>query len=185
MVKRVFIVGDTHGRLVIPPPNCDLAVHVGDWINESEALRGYPGRTGPPPIATKMGELFDVVIWGNHEWNLAPLIVPGVSRRRLHMLHPAEHVVTIEGVTIRFSHYIHAIASARPVPPIPDELLPRVYEAYCNKGWQVIVHGHTHRARHDVVRGVHFIDVGDGASGDYCILTLADGEVRVRLLLAK
>ncbi|HNW92070.1 MAG TPA: metallophosphoesterase family protein [bacterium] len=180
-MKKVFIVGDTHGRLVVPPDDCDIAVHTGDWISEREALRGYGSRTGAPPLARKMDELYDYCLWGNHEWDLSSLLAPGGSRRRLHELHPAEYIVMIEGVTMRFSHYLVARDSARPIPPYPEELLPQVYEEYLGRGWQVVAYGHSHRARNDVVKKVHFVDVGFGHDGDYCVLIVDNGEVRVDL----
>jgi len=45
----------------------------------------------------------------------------------------------------------------------------------------VVAYGHSHRARNDVVKKVHFVDVGFGHDGDYCVLIVDNGEVRVDL----
>lgn len=181
---RIFVISDTHNRIIKPMHIADKSIHLGDCV---DSIGRYEKSYDQHLLAFRA---YDYQVIGNHEdmtfacgfmrtltYNTGMLEeADRIWLRRLRMM-PLKSIV-IQNVRIRMSHYLFAdpvtIAGSPLSESIENEYMSRLAKT---KEHDIILWGHTHEQFYKEINGVHFVNPGYGAKGACAIIDIDNDSV--------
>ena len=189
-MKKIFIISDTHNRIVEPPARYDISIHAGDCINAMvHTKHEYQDHVN----AFKK---YDFQVIGNHE-DMSFYSQSTMVRNKITELNESSQAwlkqlrgepvreFTVSGVRFHLSHYVVADPIAIAGSPLSPAAEQEIVTAIAETGkFDVIIYGHTHEPSVKKINGVWIINSGHGEYNEYAVITIADdNEISIELIL--
>jgi len=175
---KIFVISDTHDRIITPPSDCEVSIHLGDAVNYFNKDKS----TAQAHISVFRAYNYSCV--GNHENMLLSFQNDPLLRKILddeswtwlrQLRHQPTRKINIEGIKIRLSHYIIAdpvdIAGEAANEPFAVLNIAKAAE------FDVVAYGHTHEQFEQRIGGVWFLNPGDGEQGEYAVITTENSKI--------
>jgi len=189
-MKKIFIISDTHNKIVEPPVNYDVTVHAGDCINAMmHTKHEYQDHVNA-------FRKYDFQVIGNHE-DMSFYAQSTMVRNKITELDESSQTwlrqlrgepvreFVIGSCRIRLSHYIHTDPIMIAGSPLSQYMEDAVVMSIAKSGkHDVVVYGHTHEQFAKKIYDTWIINPGHGEYNEYAVITIADdNEISIELIL--
>jgi len=187
-MKKIFIIGDTHNRIVEPPAGYDVTVHSGDCINAMVPTKfEYQDHINA-------FRKYDYQVIGNHEdmsfYSQSTMVRNKVTelddRLQAWLKQLRSEPVrefSVGACRIRLSHYIHTDPVMIAGPPLTQSMENAVVISIAKRGkHDIIIFGHTHDQFARKLYDTWILNPGDGEGGEYAEIIIEDNnDIRIEL----
>ena len=187
-MKKIFVIADTHNRIVEPPRNYDVTIHAGDCINAMMHTR-YEYQDHVNAFRK-----YDYQVIGNHE-DMSFYSQSSMVRNKITELNADSQTwlrqlrsepvweFSVSGIRFRLSHYIDADPVTIAGQPLTPAAEMEIITAIANtKKYDVIIYGHTHEPFIKKINGVWIINSGHGEYNEYAEIIIDDDcEIKIEL----
>jgi len=175
---KIFVISDTHNKIVTPPADYGVSVHLGDCID-------YFNKDKTSAQAhVNVFRTYTYSVAGNHEnmllsYNNDPLLKKIIDEESWTWLRNLRHQptkkITIESVKIRLSHYI--TPDPVTIAGMPTNEPFAVLNLAKAKEFDIIAYGHTHEQFEQKINGVWFLNSGNGEAGEYAEIIIDNDKI--------
>jgi len=183
---KIFVISDTHDKIITPPVEYDASIHLGDCCNY------FSKQYNTLKAALDAFRSYTYAVIGNHEHMLLQALTGVFENERIltaldynvefdyscclrQLRRQPVKKINIDGVKMRLSHYI--IADPVDVATEPSNEPFAVLNIAKAAEFNIVAYGHTHFQFEQKIGGVWFLNPGNGERGEYAIINIENSKI--------
>jgi len=176
---KIFVISDTHDKIITPPVDFDASIHLGD------AIEYFANKKSIQACVDAFRQYTYTCIGNHEEMLLKALLIPFPDEKII--LHDDSRIwlrqlrrqpvrkITIDSVKIRISHYI--VADPVTIAAEPSNEPFAVLNLAKSAEFNIVMYGHTHFQYEQKISNVWFVNPGNGERGEYAEINIENSKI--------